>query len=204
MPQSGQELARLWNRGSRMSGGVLYFYRTYTATASGSRRRRERCAGCSRVFEYVVTRQVEGGGHSAFLLNNAGAAANAKMRARENLDRVLNETIEPVHCPTCGIFQTDMVRVLRERHGKRCEPNKYASEQIAVPVASAWRAACAANTVESYTKFKEVWPAHSWHAEQQIKEIKYPLHVRKLVSSFGWIMWGALFALIVGISFGRM
>ena len=93
-----------------------------------------------------------------------------------------------------------MVRVLREQHGKRCEPNGVRPAQIAVPVASAWRAACAANTVESYTKFKEVWPAHSWHAEQQIKEIKYPLHVRKLVSSFGWIMWGALFALIVGIS----
>ena len=31
MPKSGKKLARLWNRGSRMSGGVLYFYRTYTA-----------------------------------------------------------------------------------------------------------------------------------------------------------------------------
>src|SRR6266851_5098381 len=72
-------------RGTGMSGGILYFYRTYTANASGSRIRRERCTGCSRIFEYRVTREVQGGGHSAFFLNNAGAAASAKMRARANL-----------------------------------------------------------------------------------------------------------------------
>jgi hypothetical protein len=126
------------------------------------------------------------------------------MRARANLDRELDEAIEPVHCPSCGIYQPDMVRVLRGQHGKHYEPNKYASERIAVPAANAWRAACEANTIEAYTKFKDVWPTLSWHADQQIKEIKYPPHVRKLVASFGWIVWGALFALIVGISIGRM
>jgi hypothetical protein len=170
----------------------VYFWRSYTATVSGSRTRRERCVGCSCVFEYVITREVAGGGHSAFFLNNAGAAASAEMRARANLDRVLNEAIEPVHCPACGIFQPDMVRVLREQHGKRYEPNRYASERIAVPVASAWRAACAANTVEFYTRFMEVWPTYGWYAERQIKEIRYPPHLWKLVSGLFWTVWGGV------------
>jgi hypothetical protein len=187
-----------------MSGGIFYFYRTYAATASGSRTRRERCDGCSTVFAYRITRQVEGGGHSAFCLNNAGAAATAQMRAHANLNRALNDDVEPVHCPTCGIYQPDMVRALQEHHGKRYEPNKYAAERIAVPLRTAWSAARAANTVEAYTTFKQVWPTLSWHADQEITQIKYPPHMRKLVASFGWIVWGALLAFIVGISIGKM
>jgi hypothetical protein len=179
--------------------GIFYFWRSHTATVSGSTTRRERCVGCSCLFEYEITCQATGGGHSAFFLNDARAAASAKTRARANLNRALNEAIEPAHCPACGIFQPDMVRVLRERHGKRCEPNKYASERIAAPVADAWRAACVANTVESYTKFMEVWPTFSWHAERQIKELKYPPLLRKLVSGLFWIVWGALVLFVIGI-----
>lgn|SRR5262249_32988305 len=171
-----------------MSGGFLYFYRTYTATASGSIRKRERCVGCSRTFEYTIRREVEGGGHSAFFLNNAGAAASAKRRAHANLNRALREAIEPVHCPACGVYQPDMVRVLRERHGKRCEPNKRASERITVPAATAFEAALKTNTLESYTRFMEVWPVYSWYAKQRINEIKYPPYLRKGVY---WTCWGA-------------
>jgi len=180
----------------------MYFYRTYTATVSGSTKRCERCVGCSRVFEYVITREAAGGGHSAYFLNNAGAEASAKKRARDNLNRALNEAIEPVHCPACGIYQPDMVRVLQERRGKRYEPNKYASERIAVPARQAWLAACAANTVKSYTKFMEVWPTYSWYAEKQIRELRYPPRLRKLVSGVGWMLWGALILIIVGFATG--
>jgi hypothetical protein len=79
----------------------------------------------------VIWREVQGGGHSAFYLNNAGAEASAQVRARANLTRALDEAIEPVHCPRCGIYQPDMVRILRKQHGKRYEANKYASERIA-------------------------------------------------------------------------
>ena len=41
-------------------------------------------------------------GHSAFFLNNAGATATAKKRARDSLNRALNEAIEPVYCTACG------------------------------------------------------------------------------------------------------
>ena len=178
---------------------MFYFWRSYTVALSGSTTRRERCVGCSRLFEYEITCEATGGGHSPFFLNNAGAAASAQKRARANLNRALNEAIEPVHCPACGIFQPDMVQVLRERRGMRYEPNKYAFERIAAPVADAWRAACAANTVESYTRFIEVWPTFSWHAERQIKGLKYPPHLRKLVSGLFWIVWGALVLFIIMI-----
>lgn len=171
--------------------GFAYFYRTYTATVSGSTTRRERCAGCSRVFEYVIKRTAAGGGHSAFWLNNAGAAVSADTRARSNLQRMLNEAVEPVPCPTCGIFQPNMVAALRQQLGKQCEPNKYASERIAIPAASAWRDACSANTVQAYRKFIEVWPTYSWHAEQRIREIKHPI-LRKVTSSIFWIVWGVV------------
>jgi hypothetical protein len=178
---------------------MLYFWRSYTSVVSGSTTRRERCVGCSYLFAYEITCEAAGGGHSPFFLNNAGAAAKAEIRARANLDRALNEAIEPVHCPACGIFQPHMVRLLRERRGSRYEPNKYASERIAAPVADAGRAACAANTVESYTKFMEVWPTFSWHAERQIKELKYPPLLRKLVSGLFWLVWGALVLFVIGI-----
>jgi len=90
--------------------GFAYFYRTYTATVSGSITRRERCAGCSSVFGYEIRRIAAGGGHSAFWLNNAGAEVSAESRARANLKRALDEAIEPVHRPMCGIFQPNMVR----------------------------------------------------------------------------------------------
>src|SRR6266566_4721510 len=114
-----------------MSGGAfLYFWRQYEASVSGSTKKRVPCVGCSYVFDYEITREAFGRGDSPFNLSNTEAAANARKRARDNLSRALNEAIEPIHCVSCGIFQPDMVRILRERYGKRLDPNKYASERI--------------------------------------------------------------------------
>jgi hypothetical protein len=93
-----------------------------------------------------------------------------------------------------------MAHALKERYGKRFEPNKFSSERIAVPARKAWSAACAVNTIEAYAKLKDVWPTLSWHADQAIKQIKYPPHMRKLVASFGWILWGGLVLFFVGMS----
>src|SRR5262249_15580565 len=155
-------------------GGIFYFWRSHTAIVSGSITRREQCRGCSCLFEYEITCTATGGGHSPFLLTDATAKAAAEKRARINLSLALNEAIEPVHCPRCGIFQPDMVRVLRERHGDRHDANKYAAERIAVPIEDAFRDACAANTIESYTRFREVWPTFSGHVEDRIRALKYP------------------------------
>jgi hypothetical protein len=195
-----------------MTGGTfLYFWRQYEASVSGSTKKRVRCIGCSHVFEYEITREGWGRGDSPYSLSNAAAATNAKMRAGTDLARALNETIEPWHCPACGIFQPDMVRLLRKQYGKQFNPNKYASERIGSPGAFAgmvksapWealRAADAENTVEAYTKLMETWP-YVWfsaHARQRIYEIKYPPFVRWLRSHFWWIVWGAVVLLSIGI-----
>jgi hypothetical protein len=44
----------------------------------------------------------------------------------------------------------------------------------------------------------------AWYADQQIKEIKYPPQIRKLVGRFSWIIWGALVAVIVAGLLGRI
>jgi hypothetical protein len=155
--------------------------------------------GCSYVYEYEIARQGYGRGDSPFYLSNAQAAANANMRARADLARALNEAIEPIHCPTCGIFQPDMVRLLRKRYGKQYDPNKYASERIKGSIWDALRAANAENTVEAYTKFMETWP-YVWfpaYAKERIKEIKYPPFLRWLLSHSWWIVWGAVILLAV-------
>jgi hypothetical protein len=82
--------------------------------------------------------------------HRAQAAANAKMRARDDLARALNEAIEPMHCPACGIFQPEMVR-LRKWYGKQYDPNKYASDRSTTY-------ANAENTIEFYNQFMETWP----------------------------------------------
>jgi hypothetical protein len=87
---------------SRVAGPAASGVSTTGASASAARSmaagrgRRRRCVSCSCVFTYVITREVAGGGHSAFYLNNAGAAASAKMRAHANLNRALHQAIEPV------------------------------------------------------------------------------------------------------------
>jgi hypothetical protein len=132
------------------------------------------------------------------MMNNTGAAASAKRRAQENLDHALRIAIEPVCCPTCGIYQPDMVQVLRQRHRKGFDPNKYAAARIKYPAPGLWRAACEINTKEAYTNFMAVWPSLDAQAKKQIKELRYPPHVRKLVSSIGWMLWGALALCAIG------
>lgn len=92
-----------------------------------------------------------------------------------------------------------MARVLREQRGKRYDPNRYASERIAVPVRQTWLTVCAANTVEAYSQFMEVWPTYSWYAEKQIRELRYPPHLRRLMSGIGWALWGALVLIMLGL-----
>jgi hypothetical protein len=196
---------------AHVTGGFLYFWQRHEAWVSGATKRRVRCVECSYVYEYEITRQGWGRGDSPYSLSNTAAATNAEMRARADLARALNEDIEPWHCPACGIFQPDMVRLLCKQYGKQFDPNKYASQRIGSPGAFAgmvksapWealRAADAENTVEAYTKFMETWP-YVWftaHAKRRIREIKYPPFLRWLVSHFWWIVWGAFIVLAFGI-----
>lgn len=168
-----------------------------------------KCDGCSFEFEYVATRDGWGGGHSPFIVfNNAGAAAAAEKRARANLNRALDEAVEGVPCPACGIYQPDMVRALRKSYGKNFEPNRYAADRIAVPMLAAWQTARTINSKESYRKFMETWPfiddhirpgdilsptarTFNYYAKEAVAELKYPPLVRKIGANAMWIAWGA-------------
>jgi hypothetical protein len=182
----------------------MYFWQQHEAWVRGSTKRRVRCVECSYVYEYEITREGWGRGDSPYSLSNTAAATNAKMRARADLARELNEAIEPWHCPACGIFQPDMVQLFRKRYGKQFDPNKYASDRIGAPGSSIWEALRVANeknTIEGYTKFMETWP-YVWfpaYARERIYEIKYPPFVRWLRSHFWWIVWGAFILLMVGV-----
>jgi hypothetical protein len=92
-----------------------------------------------------------------------------------------------------------MVAVLRGRYKKRCDPNKYAAERIAIPVTKARLAAYLTNTVEAWSRFMDVWPTESCDAEAAIARLRYSPHMRKLVSNFFWIGWAAVASLFVGI-----
>jgi hypothetical protein len=101
--------------------------------------------------------------------------------------RALDEAIEPVSCPTCGIYQPEMAaQVLREQHGRRFDPNEYAAERIKFPAARLWRAACKINTKEAYSRFIKVWPTLDSHGKKKISELRYPPHMRKLVGRLDW------------------
>jgi hypothetical protein len=173
-------------------GGFAYFWRSYTSTISGSIEKRVRCVGCSRVFSYIIKRTAAGGGHSPLFLANAGAAEKARQRARTNLDRALSEGVDPVHCPGCGIYQPEMVQVLRKEFGKDYEPNIWAKMRLAMSPIDTWAGACEANTIRSYTNFMLIWPMYSAHAKKKINELKYPPHLRKLFRVIAWAAWGGL------------
>jgi hypothetical protein len=174
---------------SKMSG-FAYFYRTYTAAVSGSVLKRVRCTGCSSEYSYELRRTALGGGHSPFFLNNSGAALAADQRARANLARALDQDVEPVFCPVCGLYQPDMVALLRKRLGPKCDPNKYSSVRASVPVETAWREVRSANEISLYEKFIDIWPAHSGRAEERIRELKHP-QLRNAASLLIWGLWGA-------------
>jgi hypothetical protein len=179
--------------------GFFYFWREYTATVSGSVRRRVRCVGCSHEYGYDVWRVAAGGGHSPFHLTNATAKLAAKERAHSNLVRTLDEAIEPVFCPVCGIYQPDMVHLLKNRLGPKCEPNKWASLRATIPWETAWREVRAADTIELYERFVEMWPSHGVLAEKRIRELKHPV-LRRALSGIFWIVWGSVVMIALTLS----
>ncbi len=139
-------------------GGFLYAYRTYTASVSGAARRRVRCVGCAHEYDYVLQRSAYGGGHSAFFLANESASYKAKERAPANLAKALDEGVEAVFCPACGIYQPEMISSLKKQLGPKCDPNKWASVRTTIPVQVAWREVQKTDTLALYNRFVEMWP----------------------------------------------
>lgn len=133
------------------------------------------------------------------------AAAKARERANASLSRELRDSIEPVDCPTCGIYQPDMVDELRRRYGKTYDPNAYASERVRASALGAWRMALADDTIAAHKHFREVWPTATLlvaMAEHRIKELNRPPLLRaifKLLPKLFWVLWGTIILLFAAI-----
>ncbi len=187
--------------------GFFYVWESHIATVTGSTKRHVRCFNCDTPFEYQVTRTARGGGHSPLHLNPHGAAQDAKRRAYINLDRALRDTVEPVYCPTCGVFQPEMVQQLRNRFGNTFDPNKYATERIEIPFRSAWHKVVTEDSTEAYTHFIEVWPTATQSVYAARERIKYltrsPLvaFLNKIFPLFAKITWLLIVILFLSLMY---
>jgi hypothetical protein len=105
------------------------FGRAYGATVSGSTVKHVRCAGCPKVFAYVLERAASGRADSHYYLNNAGAAEKARQRARailtSRLAKGLTRSIVPLVAYTnqrwCKYYGKSLERNLTRTFSQRCD-----------------------------------------------------------------------------------
>ena len=175
--------------------GFFYTWTSHSATVTNSTAREVCCFNCRTSFEYQVTRTARGGGHSPFHMSQKRAAEDARRRAFINVSLALRDAIEPVYCPSCGVFQPDMVQELRTKLGLSIDPNKYARERLVIPFRIAWQIAIAEDTPEAYRHFTEVWPSATgsvYAAKERIKFLtRLPLvaFTYKLAPLFATTVW---------------
>jgi hypothetical protein len=74
--------------------------KTYTATIGVRCIREHTCVCCGATYSYELVRDVKGQG---------GTAEKAQKNAEVNVKRALERDVDQVPCPTCGLYQPDMV-----------------------------------------------------------------------------------------------
>lgn len=199
---------------------AIFFGRSFTQWRSGSAWREVTCAHCAHEYEYAIRRTVTGGAISVYGLNDRGARARAEEEANKNLRRALVVDVEPAHCPVCGMYQSDMVKFIQARRGKRYDPNKFAFERISIPVTKAWEIAYDLHTIDAYRHFQDVWPTFAASADYQISELKYPIkkYLRRILKVYqkalypsyvapvlpwlGWTIWISVVGIALAIASG--
>jgi len=85
----------------------------YTATVTGSAMKHVICSHCGCEFVCQLKRQAAGEATSWLWLNNNGASYNARASATDALNNKLQNEIDAVPCPNCGMYQENMVRKLK-------------------------------------------------------------------------------------------
>ena len=88
--------------------------RKYTVTVTATTYKTVHCEKCGCDFVYPMRRKAQGTGHSPLWLDNKGATTRAESAARENLAKKLAKEIDPVPCPDCGRYQTDMATKMKK------------------------------------------------------------------------------------------
>jgi hypothetical protein len=87
----------------------------HTATVLGSVTRDVKCKECGTVYYYALTRCASGSKTALILADQRPAESTAAELARVNIRHRLRSAIDPVACPSCGLFQPSMVRSMRRR-----------------------------------------------------------------------------------------
>lgn len=93
--------------------GIPYA-KTYHVTARGVVLRNVACEHCRTEFVYALARETAGQGTSVLFLDNQGAQEQAASNAEAELSKQLEIDVDPVPCPSCHLYQTDMIRKLRK------------------------------------------------------------------------------------------
>ena len=82
---------------------------TYTAKVAVNCQKEHTCAGCGSVYSYPLVRTVEG--------SSTTSEQAAREQAEANAAAATKKEIELHPCPTCGLYQPDMVAKQRKaRH----------------------------------------------------------------------------------------
>jgi len=96
----------------------------YTATLRGAKWKTVQCFNCSGEYFYHMNRSAKCNGFNPLWLDAEGARNRAYEKAQAALTRALDEECDPISCPACGVYQPDMIRLLRVR--KWTTVNKWA------------------------------------------------------------------------------
>jgi hypothetical protein len=94
---------------------IVYSSKTFTSRLAKPRLIDVTCEKCNCKYCYMVVRRVATRRTAAYGIREDKALNNAQVDAQNRVNRLLATAVEPVACPDCGWFQSDMVEVLRRR-----------------------------------------------------------------------------------------
>jgi hypothetical protein len=72
------------------------------------------CAHCQQPYAYLLELEATGEDHDLLFLDGNGSAERARARAEQNLVQKSRNVARPVPCPSCGFYQDDMARNLKD------------------------------------------------------------------------------------------
>jgi hypothetical protein len=72
------------------------------------------CTHCQQRFAYLLELEAIGEDHNVLFLDPEGSAQRAQAKAEHNLQQQSRNCVLPVPCPTCGFYQEDMAKQLKE------------------------------------------------------------------------------------------
>jgi hypothetical protein len=86
----------------------------HVAAVRGAVWKHVNCTHCRQPYAYLLELEGTGVHQDLLFLDEKGAAERARANAEENLRQKSINCVLPVPCPTCGCYQDDMARRLKD------------------------------------------------------------------------------------------